>query len=42
MTRRKFGISTAGIAVAVAAGPKTGAMGMSMNLERFKAIIERR
>jgi ketosteroid isomerase-like protein len=40
MTRRKFGIITAGIAVAVA-GPRTGAMGMSTNLERFKAIVER-
>src|SRR4051812_28267431 len=40
MTRRKFGIITAGIAVAVA-GPGTGATGMSTNLERFKAIIER-
>jgi ketosteroid isomerase-like protein len=38
MTRRKFGIITAGIAVA---GPRTGAMGMSTNLERFKAIVER-
>ena len=40
MTRRKFGIITAGIAVAVA-GPRTGAMAMSTNLERFKAIVER-
>ena len=40
MTRRKLGIITAGIAVA-AAGPGTGAMGMSTNLERFKAIVER-
>lgn len=40
MTRRKFGIITAGIAIA-AADPRTGAMGMSTNLERFKAIIER-
>ncbi len=40
MTRRKFGVFTAGIAVAVAE-PRTGAMGMSKNLERFKAIIER-
>jgi hypothetical protein len=40
MTRRKFGIITAGIAVVVA-GPGTGAMDMSTNLERFKAIIER-
>jgi hypothetical protein len=40
MTRRKFGIIAAGVAVAVAE-PRTGAMGMSTNLERFKAIIER-
>jgi hypothetical protein len=40
MTRRNFGIVTAGIAVAVV-GPRTGAMGMSTNLERFKAIVER-
>src|ERR1700721_347870 len=40
MTRRKFSIITAGIAVAVA-GPRTGAMGMSTNLEHFKAIVER-
>jgi ketosteroid isomerase-like protein len=40
MTRRKFGVFTAGIAVAVAE-PRTGVMGMSKNLERFKAIIER-
>jgi ketosteroid isomerase-like protein len=40
MTRRKFGIVTAGVARAVA-GPGTGAMGMSTNLERFKAIVER-
>ena len=40
MTRRKFGIITAGIAVAVA-DARTGAMGMSTNLERFKAIVER-
>jgi ketosteroid isomerase-like protein len=40
ITRRKFGILTAGIAVAVA-DARTGAMGMSTNLERFKAIIER-
>jgi ketosteroid isomerase-like protein len=40
MTRRKFGIVTAGVALAVA-GPGTGAMGMSTNLERFKAIVER-
>jgi ketosteroid isomerase-like protein len=40
VTRRKFGIITAGIAVAVTA-PRTGAMAMSTNLERFKEIIER-
>jgi ketosteroid isomerase-like protein len=40
MTQRKFGIFTAGIAIAVA-GPQIGAMGMSTNLECFKAIIER-
>ena len=40
MTRRKFGIITTGIAVSVA-GPRIGAMGMSTNLERFKAIVER-
>lgn len=40
MTRRKFGILTAGIAVAVV-GPRTGAMGMSTNLECFRAIVER-
>ena len=40
MTRRKLGIITAGNSVA-AAGPGTGAMGMSTNLERFKAIVER-
>ena len=40
MTRREFGIITAGIA-AIAAGPRTGAMDMSANLERFKAIVER-
>jgi ketosteroid isomerase-like protein len=40
MTRREFGVMTAGIAVAVV-GPRTGAMGMSTNLERFKAIVER-
>ena len=40
MTRRKLGIITAGNSVAVA-GPGTGAMGMSTNLERFKAIVER-
>jgi len=40
MTRRKFGITAAGIAVAVA-GPRTETMGMSTNLERFRAIVER-
>jgi ketosteroid isomerase-like protein len=40
MTRRKFGIITTGMAVAVA-GPRTGAMAMSANLERFKAIVDR-
>ena len=40
MTRRNFGIVTASIVVAVSdAG--TGAMAMSTNLERFKAIVER-
>ena len=41
MTRRNFGIVTAGIAVAVAGQPRIGAMGMSTNWERFKAIVER-
>jgi ketosteroid isomerase-like protein len=40
MTRRKFGIVTAGVALGVAS-PGTGAMGMSTNLERFRAIVER-
>lgn len=40
ITRRTFGVVTAGLAVA-AAGPGSGAMGMSTNLERFKAIVER-
>jgi ketosteroid isomerase-like protein len=40
ITRRKFCTATAGIAVAVA-GAENGAMGMSTNLERFRAIIER-
>jgi ketosteroid isomerase-like protein len=40
MTRRKFGIIIASIAVAVA-DARTGAMGMSANLERFRAIVER-
>jgi ketosteroid isomerase-like protein len=39
ITRRKFGIITAGIAVAVTDAKKV--MAMSTNLERFKAIIER-
>src|SRR5690348_14240052 len=40
ISRRKFGIITAGIAITVA-GPKSRAIDMSTNLERFKAIIER-
>jgi ketosteroid isomerase-like protein len=40
ITRRKFGIIAAGIAVAVT-DPRNGAMAMSTNLERFKAIVER-
>jgi len=40
ITRRKFGMITAGIAVAVV-NPRVGAIGMSTNLERFKAIVER-
>ncbi|HEY1781380.1 MAG TPA: ester cyclase [Roseiarcus sp.] len=40
ITRRKFGMITAAIAAAVA-NPTTGAVGMSTNLERFKAIAER-
>jgi ketosteroid isomerase-like protein len=40
ITRRRFGIITAGFAVTVD-GPGTGAMRMSTNLERFKAIVER-
>jgi ketosteroid isomerase-like protein len=40
ITRRKFGIITAGIAVAVTDG-RNGLMAMSTNLERFKAIVER-
>ena len=40
MTRRELSIITAGVVVAVT-GFRTGAMGMSTNLERFKAIIER-
>jgi ketosteroid isomerase-like protein len=39
-SRRKFSIITAGIAITVA-GPKSRAIDMSTNLERFKAIIER-
>ncbi len=42
MTRRKFGIITASVAVAVAvADARTGVMAMSTNLERFKSIVER-
>jgi ketosteroid isomerase-like protein len=40
ITRRKFGIMTAGIAVA-ATDARNAAMGMSTNLERFRAIVER-
>lgn len=40
MARRKVGFTAAGIAVAVD-GPSSGATGMSSNLERFRAIIER-
>jgi ketosteroid isomerase-like protein len=40
ITRRRFGIVTAGIAVA-ATDARKGAMAMSSNLERFKAIVER-
>jgi ketosteroid isomerase-like protein len=40
VTRRKFCILTAGIAVAVT-DARNGAMGMSTNLERFKAIVDR-
>ena len=40
MTRRNLGIVTVGIAVSAGA-TRTGAMGMSTNLERFKAIVER-
>src|SRR4051794_24800581 len=40
LTRRKFGVIVAGIVVAMA-GPATGATGMSTNLERFRAIVER-
>lgn len=38
LTRRELCIIAAGVAVA---GPRTGAMEMSTNLERFKAIVER-
>ncbi|SEB86405.1 ester cyclase [Bradyrhizobium erythrophlei] len=38
MTRSEFGVVAAGIAVT---GPSTGAIDMSTNLERFKAIVER-
>jgi hypothetical protein len=40
ITRRKFGIITAGIAVAVT-DARNGVTAMSTNLERFKAIVER-
>lgn len=40
MARRKVGFTAAGIAVVVD-GPSSGATGMSSNLERFRAIIER-
>jgi ketosteroid isomerase-like protein len=40
VTRRKFGIITASIPVAVA-DARIGAMGMSTNLERFRAIVDR-
>jgi ketosteroid isomerase-like protein len=40
ITRRKFGIITAGIAIAVA-DARNGVMAMTTNLERFKAIVER-
>jgi ketosteroid isomerase-like protein len=40
VTRRRFGIATAGVAVAVA-GARSGAMAMSTNLDLFKAIVER-
>jgi ketosteroid isomerase-like protein len=40
ITRRKFGIITAGIAAA-AIDASNGAMGMQTNLERFRAIVER-
>jgi ketosteroid isomerase-like protein len=40
ITRRKFGIITAGIAAAVTYA-RNGVMAMSTNLDRFKAIVER-
>ncbi len=40
MTRRNFGIVTASIVVAVS-DARSGAMAMSTNLDRFKAIVER-
>ena len=40
ITRRKLGIITAGIAVAMT-DARNGVMAMSTNLERFKAIVER-
>jgi ketosteroid isomerase-like protein len=40
ITRRKFGIITAGITVAMV-DAKNGVMAMSTNLERFQAIVER-
>lgn len=40
ITRRRAGIIAAGVAIAVVS-PTTGAMSMSTNLERFKAIVER-
>lgn len=40
ITRRQYGIITAGIAIAVT-NPRTGAIAMSANQERFKAIVER-
>lgn len=39
ITRRQYGIITAGIAIAVT-NPRTGAIAMSANQERFKAIVE--
>ena len=40
MTRRNFGFVTAAVAVA-ATDARTGAMGLSTNLERFRAIVDR-